>query len=64
MRKLGRWWVWLLPGLICLCPMGAMAYYNAFLEDEAPHFESKRAGRRALVSQSHRRTAVIPFARP
>ena len=64
MRKLGRWWDWFLPGLICLCPMGALAYYNAALEHEVLHFESKRAGRRALVSESPRRTAVIPFARP
>jgi hypothetical protein len=63
MRKLGRWWDWFLPGLICLCPMGALAYYNASLENEMPHFESKRVGRRAPVSESHTRTTVIPFAR-
>jgi hypothetical protein len=63
MRKLSRSWDWVLPGLICLCPMGALAYYNAALEREVPHFESKRAGRHALVSESHRRTAVIPLAR-
>lgn len=62
MRKLGRWWDWLLPGLICLCPMGALAYYNPSPENEV-HFESKRVGRRARGSESHRQTAVIPFAR-
>jgi hypothetical protein len=64
MDKRRRYWNWFLPGLICLCPMGALAYYNAALEHEVLHFESKRAGRRALVSESPRRTAVIPFARP
>ncbi len=45
--------------------MGAIAYYNAGLEaeEEAPHYESKRAGRRALVSDAPRRTAVVPLAR-
>jgi hypothetical protein len=65
MSKLGRFWDWFLPGLICLSPMGAIAYYNAGLEaeEEAPHYESKRAGRRALVSDAPRRTAVVPLAR-
>ena len=63
MDKRRRYWNWFLPGLICLCPMGALAYYNAGPEHEVLHFESKRAGRRAQVSESHSRTAVIPFAR-
>jgi len=62
MRKLGRWWDWLLPGLICLCPMGAMAYYNTTAETEAAHADSERAGRRSLVS-SLMGAAIIPVAR-
>ncbi|MDQ6876193.1 MAG: hypothetical protein M3082_00535 [Candidatus Dormibacteraeota bacterium] len=64
MSKLRRYWSWFLPGLICLCPMGALAYYNAGLEHEVLDFESTRARRRALVSESHSRTAVILRARP
>jgi hypothetical protein len=62
MSKLGRLWDWLLPGLIRLCPMGA-AYYNAGAEEEAPHYELKRAGRRRRVLDAHRAAAVVPFAR-
>ena len=65
MSRMGRFWDWFLPGLICLSPMGAIAYYNAGLETEgaAPRYESKRAGRRALVSDALRRSAVVPLAR-
>ncbi|HEV2034354.1 MAG TPA: hypothetical protein VGU71_09165 [Candidatus Dormibacteraeota bacterium] len=63
MSKLGRLWNWLLPGLIYLSPIGAIAYDNAATENEAPDYESKRAGRRALVSDAPRRGAVIPLAR-
>jgi hypothetical protein len=63
MSKLGRFWDWLLPGLICLCPMGAMAYYNAAAETEARHLDSKRAGRRSLVSNSLMGAATIHVAR-
>jgi hypothetical protein len=63
MRKLGRFWDWLLPGLICLCPMGAMAYYNANAETEAAHPDSERARRRGLVSNSLMGAAIIPVAR-
>jgi hypothetical protein len=64
MSRTGRFWVWLLPGLICLNPMGALAYYNAGLEAEieAPHHESKGAGRRALVTDAPRRKGVVPLA--
>jgi hypothetical protein len=63
MSKLGRFWGWLLPGLICLCPMGAMAYYNATAETEAAHPDSERGGRRSLVSNSLMGAAIIPVTR-
>jgi hypothetical protein len=65
MSKMGRFWNLFLPGLICLNPMGAIAYYSANLEaeDEAPSSELKRAGRGVLFSHAPRRTAVIPLAR-
>jgi len=63
MRNLGRSWNWLLPGLICLSPMGAMAYYNVTAEAEASHPGSERRGRRGLVSKSLIGAAIIPVAR-
>lgn len=63
MSKLGRLWDRLLPALICLCPMGAMAYYNAGLEDVVPHQDSARTGRRDVVSHSLIGAAIIPVAR-
>ena len=63
MDKLGKWWDWLLPGLICLCPMGAMAYYNATAETEAAHPHPERAGRRNVISTSVMSAAIIPVAR-
>jgi hypothetical protein len=63
MRKRGSFWDWFLPELICLCPMGAMAYYNATAETKAAHADSERAGRRSLVSNSLMRAAIIPAAR-
>ena len=63
MHKLGRWWNWLLPGLICLCPMGAMAYSNVTAETQAAHPDSERGGRRGLVSNSLTGAAIIPVAR-
>src|SRR3989442_2353823 len=42
MSKLGRLWDWLLPGLICLCPIGAIAYCSAGAEKEAPRDASPR----------------------
>ena len=63
MHKLGRWWNWLLPGLICLCPTGAIAYYTASADTEAAHPDSERARRRSLVSNSLMGAAIIPVAR-
>jgi len=65
MSRTSRFWDWFLPGLICLNPMGAIAYYNAGLEaeGEAPQFESRRADRRALGSDAPRRRAIVPLAR-
>jgi hypothetical protein len=63
MGKLSKWWNWLLPGLICLYPMGAMAYYNATAETEAAHPHSERAGRRSVISTSVMGAAIIPVAR-
>ena len=37
MRKSGRNWDWLLLGLIGMCPMGAIAYYNARAAEEEQH---------------------------
>ncbi|HMJ39877.1 MAG TPA: hypothetical protein VK606_10015 [Verrucomicrobiae bacterium] len=63
MAKLSKWWDWLLPELIFLCPMGAMAYYNATAETEAAHPHSERARRRSVISTSVMGAAVIPVAR-
>ncbi len=63
MRKLERLWDWLLPGLVCLSPMGAIAYYNAVAEEEAPHPESARIGRLAPVSDELRGPVLFPLAR-
>ena len=63
MGKLRRFWDWLLPGLVYLCPMGAMAYYNTAAEAPAAHLDSERAGRRSLVSNSLLVAAIIPAAR-
>jgi hypothetical protein len=63
MSKLSRFWDWLLPGLICLCPMGALAYYNATAETEAAPPESERAGGHRLVSSSVMGAALISVAR-
>lgn len=43
MSEQGRLWDWLLPGLICLSPMGAIAYYNAAADEEALHLGNHSA---------------------
>ena len=63
MSKLAGLWDWLLPGLISLSPMGAVAYYSAGAEIEPPQRESARTVRRVLVSERLRGPAVIPLAR-
>jgi hypothetical protein len=63
MNKLSRLWDWLLPALICLCPMGAMAYYNSADETETAHPDSERAGRLGLVSGSPMGAGIIRVAR-
>ena len=63
MSKLGRFWDWLLPGLICLCPMGALAYYNACAENEAPQNDSTSTGRLHLAPHQLMGAAAIPLAR-
>jgi len=62
-RELDRFWEALLPGLICLSPMGAIAYHYAGTEIAAPNRESKRGEPRVLVSEQLIRAAVIPLAR-
>jgi hypothetical protein len=63
MSKLDRFLDWLLPELICLSPMVAIAYYNAGAENGAGHRESVRAERIPLVSSPPIGAAVIPLAR-
>jgi hypothetical protein len=57
MRELGRLWDWLLPGLIGMSPMGAIAYYNARAENEAADDEVPPL--RRLVPDARRRPATI-----
>lgn len=63
MNNLGRLWEWLLPGLISLSPMGAMAYYHAGAEEEASPYESPRSERRDLVFDALPGQVVISLAR-
>jgi hypothetical protein len=60
MSKLGRLWDWLLPGLISLSPMGAIAYYNSGYETEARDSASAGPRRRAQVRASRRPVVVHP----
>ena len=54
MSEEGRLWDWLLPGLICLCPMGALAHYNAAADEEALHLgnHSAQPGAGVLVGNA------------
>jgi hypothetical protein len=63
MSKLGRIWNWLLPGLMCLDPVGAIAYYSAGGETDSPRPESARARRHASLPDAVQRAAIIPLAR-
>jgi hypothetical protein len=64
MSKLRVFWGWLLPGLMCLDPAGAIAYYSAGAGSEAPRPEPSRARQLASVSDAVRSAAtIIPLAR-
>jgi hypothetical protein len=58
-----RLWEWLLPGLICLSPMGAIAYYNADARQAAPVPEAPTAKRRAPISDAVGSAGVIRLVR-
>jgi hypothetical protein len=62
MSKLGVFWDWFLPGLICLDPVGAIAFYSSGAEKESPGLEPASARRRELVPDAVRRAAIIPLA--
>ena len=62
MTKLGGIWNWLLPGLMCLDPVGAIAYYSAGAET-LPRPELARVRRRASVPDAVRSATIIPLAR-
>jgi hypothetical protein len=63
MSKLRRLPEWLLPGLVYLCPIGALAYYTAGAEQEPSQHESPRVEERALVFDALTGPRVIPLAR-
>ena len=63
MRKSDRKWDWLLLGLVCMSPMGAIAYYNARAEDEQhEHLAPARAPRHAVISETTPGPVVVPLA--
>jgi hypothetical protein len=62
MSKPSRFWDWLLHGLICLSPMGALGYYMAGAEMNAPNAETTRSAPAAQVAGG-RIGAVIRLAR-
>lgn len=63
MRKVDRLWDWVLPGLISLSPIGAIAYFNACAEEEAPHNEPMRHARHVVAPAALRPVSVVPVAR-
>lgn len=63
MSKVGRLWDWLLPGLICLSPMGSIAYYFVDAEIETSQRQPASAPVRVEGSERTRRAAAIPIAR-
>jgi len=50
-----------LLGLICLSPMGAIAYYNAMAEDEDERLRPVRAAHHT-ASENVRRPVVVDLA--
>lgn len=63
MNQLGRLWDWLLPGLVSLSPMGAVAYYVAVVEEAALGDPATNVERRGLALDAPRTPVVIPLAR-
>jgi hypothetical protein len=63
MSKLRRLLDWLMPGLIYLSPMGALAYYTAGAEQEPSQHELPRVEERALVFDALTGPRVISLAR-
>ncbi len=62
MSNWDRRWDWILRGLVCLCPMGALAYYTAGAEDER-HDESPRVEQRVPAFLAPQGQVVIPLGR-
>lgn len=60
---MSRWdgrWDWILRGLVCLCPMGALAYYTAVAEEKL-HVESPRVEQRTPAFFAPQGQVVIPL---
>lgn len=61
MSKVGRFWDWLLPGLICLSPMASIAYYSAVAEIETSQRQTANSPVRVVGSERRRSAAAISF---
>lgn len=59
MSKLGRFWDSVLPGLIALEPMGALAYYQAVAAIEPSQTESPRTRRLELISSARGGVLIV-----
>ncbi len=55
MSKLSRLWNRLLPGLICLDPVAAIAYHLSLVEDGTAHLHERR---QVLVSDVLKRRGI------
>jgi hypothetical protein len=62
MSKWDRRWDWILRGLICLSPMGALAYYTAGAEEQPPG-ESPKVAQRGHAYLAPQAQVIIPLAR-
>lgn len=62
MSTIGRLLDWLLPRLICLCPMGAIAYHNADVAQGASM--ATGPGEHALLIHQRVRGVPTPIIRP